>query len=1048
MAQLVLAVAGAAVLGPLGLGLVSAGTGFAVGGALAGVLFPPEQPKPAIADLTAPKGSYGSVIPYVEGAIRLPYIVAWESKRRAIETTSGGKGGLGGPEQTSISYVCDVLFIFGEQDLGSIRRVWVNKNLKFSRAAALTDEATAEMNAEPPWSSMTNYPGLAGQLPDPTYAAVIGEDFASAYRGRHTVFFQDLQLGGSTQLSLIEIEFTGIGNEAGDGSTLVFFPDYVDDSQDSIDVPANYVIVQDGSPVTDDLSSYPSLGFDLVGDNFLKLTSVFPSNPFIRYDVQKLINGTQPPPADYVVNYFVAVKNVEGNTGEFVANGDVFPVVNFQDALSGANGIGIGLRRESALNRLYVVNRFSGGSSSSTLIQDIGALDVLWFRLEQTFVDGFTNSSNLYLRMSEEIEDETLLVTRTMAQARYIFVGDSSIQPIPSGSPSPGITRADVGKLKAYLGLPGQGVNLPLQAPSLQEVVERQCARAGIAAEYVDATELASKSVRGMAVSQVTSPRNVLDTLSAAYLFTSVESDVLRFQFLGGDSVATIPWDELGASLDTPATDRLPITKGNDIEQVVQVFVNYINADDDYQQGMEPSDRLISSSKNTSTTEVPLVFSPTEAKQLAEVNLLRGVVEGTRFGPFSVNRDYAALEPGDVVLVFDQDGNQFRVRLTQKTEAQGVLTFEAVLDDATVYNSAAVTSGNYSSTVLVVPRLPTDAYYLDINLLRDDDDYAGIYLTTTHDGPFPGAALLSSPDDVTYTRFGETAKNADIGFVVGGSDTVNGGLGTWTGGNLFDEANWVDVEMVRGQLYSYTRDEVLNQGKGAYYLGTGNLAAFTVDIDRVKKEIIQARTATLIAPNTYRLSGLLRGRMGTESSYTGGENASLTGDLLAVLDPAKITRITLQASEIDTAKYYKAVTFGRAESTADSDLVAFKSVSKRPWSPTNPRFHREDDDIHLAWSRRTRRSTNFLAGINPLGEETELYRVIPTNPTFTSTFGGATFTTTTPELVLTAAMQMAINSGMLLGSSPAFIVQQMSGEAGPGYPLKFKIVDNGLVQVS
>lgn len=1002
MAQLALGLAGAAVGTLFG----APGIGFAIGSALGGALFAPDVKGPRLADLKAPQGTYGAVIPYVEGHPRLPGVIIWSSDKREVEnTTSAGKGG---PEQTSYTYVIDVLIALAENDIGAGRRVWSNGELVWS-VADDSSEGTVEASSEAPWSRISFYNGASDQLPDPTYEAAVGTANAPAYRGLTTVLIENLDLGGSGQLPILTFECGGVGVTSGNGSGLGFFPQYEFDAQDSIQVPADYVIVQNGVPIADDLDNYPSLGFSLLPGNFIRLESASPEfNGVIRYDVQKIINGTRPPPTDYVLSFLFQVKNVVGENGIFVPTGDVFEAISFADSLTDSNGIGVGFRRIGELTYLYVIRRFNGGGASeSTLIQEVAEGQRLFLRLGQDFEDGFVGSTRLYIRPQEEVKDETELAFNNGSEYRYIFVGSGGPQPIPVGSGIAGISSVDIGKLKVFYGTPGSGESTPLAQPTLQQVVERQCERAGIPAEYVDATDLATRYVSGMPLTQIVSPRNVIDTLARGYFFVAVESEVLRFKFLGTDAVETVPYVALGAALDTAEPDPLAIAVSNDTELPVQVYVKYINSADDYQDGSEQSFRFTNSPGNTATTELALVFTPTEAKRIADVTVLLGKSTSTRFGPFPLSRDYAHLEPTDPVILTNKAGNTYRARLTTKNESQGVLTFEAVLDDATILNSAAETAGSYTNSTVVTPKVATEFEPLDIPLLRDADDATGIYWGAGGASGWPGAAWLQSADDATFERVASTERNTVIG-------TTVGTLSNWAGGQFFDEATVLRVNILYGQLASYSRDDVLNNNAGAYLVGN---------------EVIQARNATLVSAGVYDLTGLLRGRRGTEWAMAG----HVADERFVVLNEATLNRQALNVSDIGRTLHWKAVTFGRLATTADSESLTFAAVSQKPFSPVDLRGARDSGDLVLTWRRRTRLSTNFHAHLYPLGEATEAYQVLVyADNTYTAV--KRAINSTAPSATYSSADQTTD-----FGSPQATLylaVHQVSATAGRGTPLQ------------
>lgn len=932
MAQLVLGIAGAALLGPAGLGFAGAfgmsgaAIGFAAGSFLGAALFPPEQPKPSIGDLSAPKVSYGAVIPYVEGHPRLPHIIAWQSDARAIENTVGGKGGLGGPEQTSIAYERDVLLIFAENDCGEIRRVWVNKKLEFSLAADLSPEDAEAMNGEPPWLRMTNYRGGVGQMPDPTYEAAVGTGFVSAMRDRHSVFFEGFQTGSGPQLPLIEIEFAGQGSiEA--GRNYGFYAPYSESTDDTI-LP----------PVVPALTSPELITFS---DDWGRFNLPAPEQPATRA-VYTSVEKFAPEPGRTMVFAF-NIRNVELQNG-VLPNSDVYRLVQIDTSGSGGPDVSVGFRNMGGELHLY-----TAVGAFTTVTEDHGVVAAssaapMRFRIELNAAPD--------PRVTTVFYNDTP-IRSTTHQGTYGFYDSLHISGAGVGVGGTGVLSYEIQKVSA--GMKHIGPTMPLTEPTLQEVVERQCARGGVDLADVDADDLASITVAAMAVSQITSPRNVIDLLASTYQFSAArDGGKLAFRFLGGDSVADIAYAEMGATAGTPDGERLPITDGNDVELPPQIFLKYINVDDDYQEGMEASDRLISTSQSTSTVELALGLTPTQAKRLADVTLMRRKVEAKRFGPFTVNRDHAERAPGHVVRLQDRYGNWFRARLTRKSEAQGVLTFEAVADDATVLTSAAETATGYSGTVLLPARQDTTLELLDTALL-DEDDTTGMYAALYGGDGWPGAAVKRSADDVDYTYLEQTSRRATLGRVTAFDTSFY--VPSATGSHMFQEQGHFTVELVGGQLYSYTRDDVLDLLKGAYLVGG---------------EIIQARSAELIAPLTYRLSGLLRGRMGTEWAI----DNHVENERFVVLDSLTLIRLKLRTGDIGRAAHYKAVTYGRRDNTADSQVLTFTAASQRPYAPVDVGGGRlANGDLFITWARRTRLSCNFLLGLVPLGETSEAYDV-------------------------------------------------------------------------
>ena len=201
MAQLAIAAVGALALGPVGLGLTTAGTGFMLG-SLAYSLMAPGQKSygPRLNDLKVTGTEYGSAIPWVTGMPRISGQIIWASERRETATEEEqGKGG--GPTYTSYTYDVDLLILLSENEISGIKRIWSNGDLVFDGVVA----------KEGLWADLRVYGGAEDQLPDPTYEAAVGLGNAPAYRGMGTVLIQGLQLGNGGNIPNLTFEIASGG---------------------------------------------------------------------------------------------------------------------------------------------------------------------------------------------------------------------------------------------------------------------------------------------------------------------------------------------------------------------------------------------------------------------------------------------------------------------------------------------------------------------------------------------------------------------------------------------------------------------------------------------------------------------------------------------------------------------------------------------------------------------------------------------------------------------------------------------------------------------
>jgi hypothetical protein len=149
--------------------------------------------------------------------------------------------------------------------------------------------------------------------------------------------------------------------------------------------------------------------------------------------------------------------------------------------------------------------------------------------------------------------------------------------------------------------------------------------------------------------------------------------------------------------------------------------------------------------------------------------------------------------------------------------------------------------------------------------------------------------------------------------------------------------------------------------------------AFAVRNEAGLWEILQARAVRLTAPETYELSGLLRGLQGTERAM-----GALAGAPIVKLD-ARLVRIALRADEREAALTLFATERGRllSDPLVGKTPVFWRDLHGRPFAPARVRARRlSNGDITLTWLRRARLGgDSWGAADPPLGEESESYRV-------------------------------------------------------------------------
>lgn len=496
----------------------------------------------------------------------------------------------------------------------------------------------------------------------------------------------------------------------------------------------------------------------------------------------------------------------------------------------------------------------------------------------------------------------------------------------------------------------------------------------GMEPSDIDVSELGMR-LRGYIVSQSGPARAAIEQLATDFLFQGVEEDdVFRFRLLGGTTVATIPEDECSAGLDGDTGQLIATRRAQEVDLPTRLSVTAPDPLTDHQPGTQYAERRAPEAGREEGISTAVVMTATEARRLANALIFDRWASRESL-KWTTARKYSRLSPTDPVVLAGR-----RVRIVSRTDEAGRISWEGVTDDADVVTQVTEgTQGSFPGQVLSV-QVPTLMTILDTALLADAQDDPGAYVAAWGIAPYwRGAVVYSSIDaGVTWVR---VATMPRPGSAVG---TTTNTLGDWAGGNVFDEANSVNVSLSNGTMSSDTRAGVLAGNNPLAIEGTDGW------------EVLQYREATLEADGSYTLRGLLRGRRGTEFA-TGGH---APGNRAVLLNPSALRDLPITNSQIGVGLLFKAVSIGDTLSSTASTSVTINAERLKPWSPVDLRAERDiaTGDITLTWKRRTRLATRFAGtgGINvPLGEADEAYTV--------KVYDDGTYTTVVRTINVTAA---------------------------------------------
>jgi hypothetical protein len=555
----------------------------------------------------------------------------------------------------------------------------------------------------------------------------------------------------------------------------------------------------------------------------------------------------------------------------------------------------------------------------------------------------------------------------------------------------------------------GHWVQGKLGNMQLSEIVSDLCQRAGLAQGDFDVSDL-SDEVVGYVVTERKAIREMIAVLQTAYFFDAVESSgVLKFVKRGNGALISVDQNDLGAAEGEGDRAKAKVERTQDIELPVAVDVIHLAEGRDYQTSTVTARRQLGTSQSVTAYSLPLVLSVEDAQAIAQA-ALREIWQSRVALEAKLPTRGILIDPTDVIDV-PVDGVLQRFRITSVTYGKpGLVLLRGVATDGDLPQFVTVpTESGEIPPVVPEPVGPIRVELMDLPLMVEShaSSAQSFYFGAcpVGGGTFKGATLFrETADGLDFT----IAATAPLASVIG--DTVTalapGPADYW------DEVNTLEVKLTYGALESLPDTRILNGANGAL----------------IGDEIIQFATAELIGPSHYRLSRLLRGRLGTEHRIV----THPLGSRFVLLNPGRQVRPTFSVAGLGiTVEWTHApVPQGPTGDQAGSTVFVNAGGGLKPWSPVHVNGTRNPaGDLTITWVRRTRYGGWWLDHADvPLNEESERYEV--------DILDGATVVRTlsaiNPTVTYTGAEQTADFSAPQAAISVK--VYQLSAVVGRGWP--------------
>jgi Putative phage tail protein len=440
-------------------------------------------------------------------------------------------------------------------------------------------------------------------------------------------------------------------------------------------------------------------------------------------------------------------------------------------------------------------------------------------------------------------------------------------------------------------------------------------------------------------------------------------------------------------------------TRAQETELPSTVRLGYVESALDYRSAAVQQQKLnIGSSREINIT-LPAVVGQSLAQARVDVALEESWASREK-AQFTLSPQLTKIEAGDVLVI---NSDRWRVQSIADGIARRV---EAVAHDPAVYDPPPFKGRLASSATSQVFGKP-DVVMMD---LATASNLTAPWIAAQAT-PWPGSlALYKKTGTSSFAFIQLLSQQATIAttltiFPSGETDRIVGHFS-------------LDILMHFGACASVSKDELLN---GANLAAIGNA--------ETGFEIVQFQTAELIAANTYRLSGFLRGQGGSEvemlASRPAGQNFVLLNSAVPQL------QLSLTESTLNN-------TWRIGPSSLDHGHPAYLEISfagamraLRPLRPTYLKATRDSQGIGLSWLRRTRvDGDSWDVAEVPLSEAAELYKLEILNGT---TVVRSVLNTSQNYLYATADI---ITDFGAVQASLSIRISQMSAVYGPGTPLE------------
>ena len=454
----------------------------------------------------------------------------------------------------------------------------------------------------------------------------------------------------------------------------------------------------------------------------------------------------------------------------------------------------------------------------------------------------------------------------------------------------------------------GHWINGKTGIIGLASVIQDLCLQAGMLSHEIDVHNLRGINITGFVINDKHSARDIIELLAATYFFRAYDiAGILTFKLNASYDQEVREVDKDDLVVVSEYQDLITITKRSEYDLPVRTEVTYVDAAMQYQLGHVYREYNCGSAMElVNSICLPVVLNEHQACDIASQILYDIRVSKTDY-QFHLSSQYMDLNIGNVISVNLYNKEQ-RMRIVSINHLGGhILEVKAIscyadlpnlyynVGDCAISQLFAKRYGRMMRHEIVeIPVMDGGGPKIFIAVCPEEDNWKGCVFYNTEQ---ESQAIRIEQSSIMGNLIGDMSAEANICCIDYASDSN------------------IDIVLLSGELESIEDSELI--------LGR-NLAI-------IGDEIIQFRCAISTKKNYYRLSGVIRGCLGTEHAMDSHE----IGERFILLDRS-LTEIDLKdsISSYYGDIYYKIVSVGDHIDKAETYNYRYKALAFKPYAPS------------------------------------------------------------------------------------------------------------------